>query len=303
MTRIRRTLALGTAAALVVGACASGGSEVIATFGEVTVTQSDLAELYETDTLPIDEELRGTIFALIAREVLGHALLEDFGVELEEAEVEAAFEQIESDRAAAGVSPAEFLDIPNASVEMIRFNAHLGAIRRLAIDSVVGSEDFIQTIIDDGGYTTEVCVSHVLVASEDEALTVLGRLSDGEAMAAVAAEVSLDSAPGGDLGCSLAGRFVDAFAQASMAAEIGAFTGPVQTDFGWHVLLVSDRTAATAEEVAADPVAFIPEQEANAAWTRWFNEQLQEATVELDLIYGTWTPVGIRPPEADDSEG
>ena len=93
----------------------------------------------------------------------------------------------------------------------------------------------------------EVCAKHILVADLDEAEAVAERLQAGEAFAEVAAEVSMDTgsaARGGELGCLPQGATVPAFDEAAFAAEIGELTGPVQTQFGYHLLVVDERVDA-----------------------------------------------------------
>ena len=47
---------------------------------------------------------------------------------------------------------------------------------------------------------------------------------------------------GGDLGSFVAGQMVASFSEAAFALEPGSYTAaPVQTEFGWHVILVEDR--------------------------------------------------------------
>ncbi len=91
---------------------------------------------------------------------------------------------------------------------------------------------------------------------------------------------------------------MESFALASIQAEIGEYFGPVESQFGFHVLIVDDRTAPTLEEVLADPTAYVPESEADFLWSDWFNQALQNAEVEVSERFGSWTPVGISPPEA-----
>lgn len=88
-------------------------------------------------------------------------------------------------------------------------------------------------------------VSHILVATRREARDVLGRLDDGEDFAAVATETSLDqgsAANGGSLGVDQPlSTYVGEFAEAATNAPIGEVVGPVQTEFGFHLIRVDDR--------------------------------------------------------------
>lgn len=89
-----------------------------------------------------------------------------------------------------------------------------------------------------------VNVRHILVASQDEAQQVIDALNAGESFAALAEDVSTDTgsgAQGGNLGWSQASRYVTEFADAIKDAPIGETIGPVQSQYGYHVIQVMGR--------------------------------------------------------------
>jgi peptidyl-prolyl cis-trans isomerase C len=90
---------------------------------------------------------------------------------------------------------------------------------------------------------------HILVASEDEAKDIAGRLANGEAFEELAAEYSLDGSKeqGGDLGYFTAEEMVDPFSEAAFALEAGEVSQPVQTQFGWHLIKLEDRRTGGAQ--------------------------------------------------------
>jgi peptidyl-prolyl cis-trans isomerase C len=94
----------------------------------------------------------------------------------------------------------------------------------------------------------EVKASHILVETEEEARALIEQLEDGADFAELAkAESTGPSAPnGGDLGYfKREGQMVEPFAAAAFELEAGAFTTePVETQFGWHVITVTDRRMA-----------------------------------------------------------
>jgi parvulin-like peptidyl-prolyl isomerase len=298
---VKRLLLLIVVLALTVAACSDSAGQVIATIdGETDVTLGDVTELFESDTLPVDGTLRDAVFAVIAREILVNGLMDDFGVELDEDAVDELYDNLVTQIEDNGSTPEETLGIANAGFEMVRFNAEIGVIRQQATDEITSSPEFVDEYFSDPATYTTVCARHILVETEAEANDVLTRLGDGEDFADLAAEVSNDS-PTGDLGCSVASRYVTEFADATMTAELGEYTGPVETDFGFHVLVVDERTAPTTEEIQADPSAFLTNDDLGAIWGEWLNGQLGAAEVDLDPEYGTWSDVGIVPPESDDS--
>jgi peptidyl-prolyl cis-trans isomerase C len=91
----------------------------------------------------------------------------------------------------------------------------------------------------------EVRASHILVETEDEAKALIVKLQAGEDFAQLAKDNSVDlgsGANGGDLEYFGRGRMIPPFEEAAFALEPGKYTTePVQSQFGWHVILVVDK--------------------------------------------------------------
>lgn len=90
-------------------------------------------------------------------------------------------------------------------------------------------------------------LSHILVKTEDEAKKVKERLDKGENFETVAKEVSTDPGSkdkGGDLGTVnlVNSGFDQQFMAAAMTLNEGAVSGPVQTQFGYHIIKVRKKT-------------------------------------------------------------
>lgn len=88
---------------------------------------------------------------------------------------------------------------------------------------------------------------HILLETEDAAKAVIGELDGGADFAELAKEKSTGpSGPqGGDLGWFEAGAMVAPFSQAVSELENGSYSkAPVQTQFGWHVILREDSRKA-----------------------------------------------------------
>ena len=84
---------------------------------------------------------------------------------------------------------------------------------------------------------------HILLETEDEAQAVIAQLDEGADFAELAQEKSTGpSGPnGGDLGWFPPDSMVEPFSDAVVALENGNYTSePVQTQFGWHVILRED---------------------------------------------------------------
>lgn len=271
----------------------------MARVGDATVTEGDVAALYDAQSMPIGDDLRTALFRLTALEVLVAAMDSEFGLEVDQAGVDSLFEQLRADLTARGITPAEALGVDNAGIGMVRFNAELAVIRDQVLQRLLSTGEYIDALYSEGIGVTTVCVQHVLVATEDEALEVIERLEDGEDIGDVAVEVSLDTSPRGDLGCRAASEFVTSFAYASVSADLGAPTGPVSSQFGFHVLVVSEREVIDRTLVEADPLQYLSNVDASFAWDDWVKERLGSAEVHIESQYGTWTPSGIQAPESE----
>ncbi len=252
--------------------------------------------LYDSDAISA-ADFRQALFRVMAVEVLNQALEADFDVVLQPARIDQQLAELQAMLAESGSTVAEYLGDEYASDEMLRFNAEVLALREAALDELVVAPEVVDGLFADPVTMTTVCSKHILVATEEEAQAALDRLAAGEDFAAVAAEVSLDtSSEGGDLGCVQAGALAPSFADAAVSAPIGEVTGPVASDFGFHIIVVSERSTPTREEYLADPWALLTEDNLSNIWSDWFNDRLQAADAWVDGRYGTWSPLGILAP-------
>lgn len=294
---MRRLLLLIAVLALVAPAC-SAGDEEIAWVGGETIRLSDIGALFEGDTLPLDDVFLDTLFRVMAVKALHQALAADFGGTVPAEVYDGYLSQLETARAEQGVSPAQFLGVPNASLAMVEFNAEVLALRDATIEHLMVAPTTVDMLFADPATLTTVCAKHILVETLEESEAAKARLEAGEDFATVAGEVSTDtSSEGGDLGCALAGGYVEAFAQAVVEAPLGEVFGPVETDFGFHLLVVSERTTPTREDYLAAPEEYLADEEVGSLWTQWFNEILQTVDARVAEKYGTWTSIGIKAPE------
>ena len=102
--------------------------------------------------------------------------------------------------------------------------------------------------------------SHILVETEEEAADLLEELEGGADFAELARTKSTGpSGPnGGALGWFGPGMMVKPFEDAVTGMEVGAVAGPIETQFGWHVVKLNDarmKGAPPLDEVRADIVS------------------------------------------------
>ena len=115
-------------------------------------------------------------------------------------------------------------------------------------------EKAYQIFAADTASREQVTAAHILVATKDEAISIIDSLESGADFAELAKSKSTGpSGPnGGSLGTFGRGQMVPAFENAAFTLEIGKFTKkPVQTQFGWHVIKVEAKETAPAPTIDA----------------------------------------------------
>ncbi|MFN2486545.1 MAG: peptidylprolyl isomerase [Acidimicrobiia bacterium] len=283
--------------ALTLVGCGGAGGPTAATVDGVNITVSDVQMMRldaDPDAAVVDKaqfanDLTNAIFnvALIA------AAKSEFGIDPTEAEVSAKLADIESEiRAAEGVSGEEFLASQGIGAEQLNVIARQQVIKDALdvefLDRIPSATDgeAEELLATQRIARTTACVSHLLVVTEEEATAALARIDGGEDFTTVAAAVGTDAtaANGGELGCTSLGDYVPEFAEASLSAPIGDVVGPVETEFGFHLILVSSRE----EPALADIKSEIDLQRVNEEISAWIIETLTAAEVTVESEFGTW---------------
>lgn len=133
-------------------------------------------------------------------------------------------------------------------------NQKRGYISGLAIDAVVKAavtDEALQKAYDerfkDYKPQTEYNAAHILVGTKEEADAIKAELAGGADFAELAKAKSTDTgsgANGGDLGWFGLGMMVKPFEDAVVAAKVGEVSDPVQSEFGYHLILVKETRVA-----------------------------------------------------------
>ncbi|GMG81104.1 peptidylprolyl isomerase [Paralimibaculum aggregatum] len=119
----------------------------------------------------------------------------------------------------------------------------------------------------DAEPVAEINAAHILLETEEAAAALRAELeAAGEAAdfgeAAREHSIGPSKERGGDLGWFVATDMVPEFAEPAFALEVGDISEPVQTTFGWHLILVKDRRTRAAppiEEVREEIVRGLAE--------------------------------------------
>ncbi|WP_258000405.1 peptidylprolyl isomerase [Bacillus sp. Marseille-P3661] len=103
----------------------------------------------------------------------------------------------------------------------------------------------------------EIKASHILIKDETLAKEVLQRVNNGEDFAELAKEYSEDpgsGAAGGDLGYFGPGMMTPPFEEAAYALDVNEVSDLVKSDFGYHIIKVTDRKELEPYEEKKDDI-------------------------------------------------
>ncbi|WP_225028732.1 peptidylprolyl isomerase [Xinfangfangia pollutisoli] len=192
------------------------GTEI--TLGQMIALRENLPQQYLT--LPDDVLFKGILDQLVQQEVLAQSV--------------------------TALTKRDEANITNDK------RGYLSGVVIAGITKTAVTDEALQKAYDerfkDAAPQKEYHAAHILVKTEDEAKALKAQLDGGANFAELAKANSIDTgsgAQGGDLGWFGLGMMVKPFEDAVIKAEIGKITDPVQTDFGWHLILVSESRIAS----------------------------------------------------------
>ena len=237
---------------------------------------------------------------------LGKAYAEENGIEVTgeeiEAEVEQTKEQVGQQAQAAGqdLTPDEAFQEALSQFgyteddfrEEVRTGLTLEKVREEAVGGEGPTEQEIEDFYEENKETRFTlperrCIRHILFSPDEEetAQEVKQQLDDGEDFAELAQEYSQDpgsAEQGGDLGCNPEGGFVPEFDEAAFSAEEGEISDPVETEFGFHVLEVTDiqeEEEVPLEEAAPEIEDQLNQQRQATEFEAWIDSELESRNV------------------------
>jgi len=183
---------------------------------------------------------------------------------------------------------------------LVERNARAVSVRA-ALSGLDFSEDSLKKYFEaHKDEFSQNCVAHILVKTKADADAVVARIKGGQDFASVAKAVSIDTgsgAKGGDLGCNPKGAFVPEFDKVASELPIGQLSDPVQTQYGFHVMLVTERKSASYETSREQAKAAL-NAESQGAFREFLQTAVTSARVTVDKRYGTFEPPATgQPPE------
>lgn len=181
--------------------------------------------------------------------------------------------------------------------EQVRISLENEKRSLLAADAIetimqgIGSDDDVRAAYDakyaDGFGESEFNASHILVETREQADTIKAELDGGADFAETAKSKSTGpSGPnGGNLGWFSDGAMVPEFQSAVNNMEPGQISEPVQTQFGWHLIILNDKRKKAAPELEAVRDEILLEMRQKAVENK-IEELTSVATIERPAIEG-----------------
>jgi foldase protein PrsA len=135
----------------------------------------------------------------------------------------------------------------------------------------------------------QVEASHILVETKEKAEEVAVKLADGGDFAELAKEYSTDKATaenGGELGTFGTGEMAPEFEEAAFALAVDEISEPVETEYGFHIIKVTDKTEAqeaTLENSKEQIQETLFNEALNTEYAAWLSEKQQSYEIENKL--------------------
>ena len=225
------------------------------------------------------------------REELAKTYAADNDVTVDPAEVTDAITQLEEGLGGAEALRSQLSDAGVTRAEVEGFAARLllvNAVQEAVVDERLDEDALREAYQANLPQFTTVEVEHILVADRADAERIASEVTP-ETFAKAAQRESIDpgsAAQGGSLGsfseAQFQSQFDPDFVAATLALQAGEISGPIQTQFGWHVIRLVRRDVAPFEDVRDQLRA----NEIGAVFDEWFNEQLGITNVEVNPRFG-----------------
>lgn len=141
-----------------------------------------------------------------------------------------------------GKDTLQLSQIPKPAQDLVA-NAKSGSI----VGPILANDEFLVYLVSKNIKIKDQLVkaSHILVKDEKEANDIYNEIKKGADFAQLAIEKSTDVGSGrmgGDLGWFGKGQMVKEFESAAFSGKIGVVQKPVKSQFGWHIIKVTNRT-------------------------------------------------------------
>lgn len=284
---MKKFIAVSLLIVLTMSLAACGGKKdentALVKVGETTINESELEQYLEftafiqnIDLAQFPEESLSTIHSQMLEDMISLESIKQYyaGKEKEllpdtiEADVKGFLEEAKSTE---GIG--EFLKekgIADETLTRFYYNQHYRNIYFEEVKAGMSTlEEDAKAFYEenkDSFQVDEVTASHILVKEEALAKDILGKLKNGEKFEDLAKQYGTDGTKdsGGSLGTFGRGEMVSEFEEAAFALKAGEISEPVKTEFGYHIIKVTDKNQGTKtyDEVKDSIISNLVSQEA-----------------------------------------
>jgi PPIC-type PPIASE domain len=297
--------------AVALAACAQSSSSVAASVGDSEISigrlQADV-DLYGFLTAisgaPCGSPVQGeSDEAACARFALGNYIHEELAktyaaqhdVTVDDKAVQGAMTQLETGLGGAEGLRTQLDDAGVTRRQVEDFAARLllvSAVQEAVVAERLDDETLRQAYEDQLETFTTVEVAHVLVKDRADAERIAAEVTP-RTFGATAKQESIDpgsASNGGSLGsiseADFKAQFDPDFVNAALALQPGEISGPVHTQFGWHVIYLETEDVAPFDDVQEQLRA----SQGGSVFDDWFAEQLDTTTVDVNPRFGRFDP-------------
>ncbi|MGH8906893.1 MAG: peptidylprolyl isomerase [Egibacteraceae bacterium] len=294
------------------GGLGGGGiADVAATVNGVTISMADFQDRLElllnnpqiAQQVEGDGESRRQVETQILTRMVEVALLDqaarDINVSVSDEELEARLSKEISDQFGSRERYEELLGQQGLTDSHVRVQLRalmLGERIQERIGEEVSAADIsaedVQSAYEEQFSGDAPIARHILLESEEEAVDVMAQLRDGAAFADLARDRSTDrtsAGAGGLVGQVVPGQLVAEFEKAVDAAADGEIVGPVETQYGFHVIQrLGPRPPHS--QVDASIRERLLERRRAQVFEAFVQEQRDKSAVEVNPRFGQWDP-------------
>ena len=260
-------LAIALSSSVLLAACNSGDEVVVSsTYGDITKDQ-------------FYDEIKNLAGNALLEQVVIEQILEN-NYEVSDKEVKEQFDSVKSQY---GDQFEAVLAANGLSEEAFKQNIRFSLLQEKATKDVEITDEEIKNYYNQAKY--ELNARHILVEDEETARTVYEKLKAGGDFAKLAKEYSTDGTAekGGELGWFTVGAMVQEFNDAAYALELNEISEPVKTEFGYHIIQVTDKrevkdygTLKEKKDEIKDAIA-----STKGDWNKKVAELIKEAKIEI----------------------